>query len=158
MKKNNYILHAEREFKALGWTGKDKMQKAICNEVIGLLNLFAKGSHSGSSAPYTINLFKQLASFKPIGPITGKDNEWCEVSDGVFQNKRCGNVFKQEGKVYDIDGKVFIDANGCSYTNYKSRVPVKFPYTPKTIYIKRQKIRRIFNWIKSKWKKKKNTH
>lgn len=146
MKKNNYVLHAEREFKSLGWPGKDKMQKAICKEVIELLNLFAKGGHSGTSAPYAINLFEKLANFKPIGPLTGKDNEWCEVADGVFQNKRCSNVFKQDGKAYDIDGKVFIDADGFSYTNFKSRVPVKFPYTPKTIYIKRQKIRRIFNW------------
>ena len=153
MKKNNYVLHAKREFKALGWPGKDKMQKAICKQVIDLLNLFAKEGHSGSSAPYTINLFKQLSNFEPIGPITGKDDEWTEVSKGLFQNKRCGHVFKQDGEAYDIDGKVFLDANGCGYTNYNSRVPVTFPYTPKTIYIKRQKIRRILNWIKSKWMK-----
>ena len=38
--------------------------------------------HSGSSAPYAVNLFKKLAMFKPIGPITGKDSEWAKTSTG----------------------------------------------------------------------------
>ncbi len=147
MKENNYVKHAKREFKSLGWPGKDPMQKIICKQLIDLLNLFADHGHSGSSAPYTINLFEKLASFKPIGPLTGKDDEWCEVADGVFQNKRCGTVFKQDGKVHDIDGKIFTDANGCSYTNSKSRVPVKFPYYPKKVYVKTQKFKRILNCI-----------
>ena len=147
MKENNYVKHAKREFKSLGWPGKDPMQKLICKQVIDLLNLFGDHGHSGSSAPYAISLFEKLSNFKPIGPLTGKDEEWCEVSTGLFQNKRCGTVFKENGKAHDIDGKIFTDAEGFSYTNGKSRVPVKFPYYPKTIYVKRQRFKRILNKI-----------
>lgn len=147
MKENNYVKHAKSEFKSLGWPGKDPMQKMICKQLIDLLNLFGDHGHSGSSAPYTINLFEKLASFKPIGPLTGEDNEWVEVSKGVFQNTRCGTVFKENGKAHDIDGKVFTNTDGFSYTNFKSRVPVIFPYYPKTIYVKKQRIRRVLNWI-----------
>jgi hypothetical protein len=36
---------------------------------------------------------------------------------------------------YDIDGKIFIEPDGCAFTNRKSHVRITFPYTPKTKYI-----------------------
>lgn len=63
---NNYESHAEREFKAAGWlkedgTFVDEMQKAICEHVMALLDVFQGEGRSGSSAPYTVNLFSKLA-------------------------------------------------------------------------------------------------
>ena len=52
-------------------------------------------------------------------------------------------------------GNGFKDADGFSYTNFKSRVPVKFPYYPKTIYVKRQRFKRILNFILNIFKKRK---
>ena len=100
---NNYERHARDEFRAAGWTDKngkfiDGMQELICNHVIELLKIFDGEGHSGSSAPYTISLFKKLASFEPIAPLTGEDWEWVHVYDNadgpVFQNKRFSAVFK----------------------------------------------------------------
>ena len=73
---SNYERHAMMEFRAAGWTdesGKfnDEMQEMICKHVMKLLEVFADEGHSGSSAPYAINLFKQLASFEPVAPLTG---------------------------------------------------------------------------------------
>jgi len=65
--------------------------------------------------------------------------------DKLYQNKRCGRVFKDESGAYDIDGKVFYewytDENGekfkSHYTSRDSRVPVTFPYRPTTVYEER---------------------
>lgn len=149
---NNYQTHALREFRSAGWIdaeGKycDEMQEAICKHVLALLDVFADEGHSGSSAPYTINLFKTLAYFKPIGPLTGEDSEWNDVSghggpeEGpYFQNNRASHVFKDSTGAYDINGIVFwewssspdVDDNKpykCYFTGRDSRVPVTFPYT-----------------------------
>jgi len=145
---SNYKVHALEEFRAAGWTDadgvfKDEMQAMICNHVLKLLDVFAGEGHSGSSAPYAINLFSTLARFDPIAPLTGQDWEWNNVSEmsgcEMYQNKRCGSVFKEsDGSAYDIDGIVFWEwfkdnetGEICKvhFTSRDSRVPVTFPYT-----------------------------
>ena len=133
--------HAKREMES-SW-GKfeemDSMQQLACNNVLDLLKVFSGQEHSGMSAPYVIDLFSKLAKFKPLGPLTGNEEEWGEDVDGegLQQNNRCSNVFRRpDGSAYDIDGKVFIDPNEVSYTSKDSRTEVKFPYMPKTEYIK----------------------
>ena len=138
--------HARMEFKAAGWlddTGAyiDEMQGAICGHVLELLTVFSNEGHSGSTAPYAIDMFSRLAAFKPIAPITGEDWEWTDVSEysgrTLYQNKRCSSVFKHgDGTAYDIDGKVFWewakDEDGLPFKSYYtgsgSQVPVTFPY------------------------------
>jgi hypothetical protein len=151
---SNLKNHALMEFRAAGWcdeNGKfdNEMQEAICNHVLKLLEVFADEGHSGSSAPYAVNVFKTLAMFEPLVPLTGEDWEWNEVHDGVFQNKRCSHVFKQadrfDGQAYDIDGIIFYDYytdedgnTGKSYFTCKeSCVPITFPYTPTKEYKER---------------------
>ena len=152
---SNTQTHALTEFKAAGWLDKDgnyidEMQEAICNHVLELIKVFSDEGHSGSTAPYTIDLFKKLAMFEPIVPLTGEDWEWTEIAremsgsnnGTVYQNKRCSRVFKDDDGAYDIDGKVFYNwytnENGkrfkSYYTSRDSRVPVTFPYTPTTVY------------------------
>jgi len=57
------------------------------------------------------------------------------VSDGLWQNNRCSHVFKDADGAWDIDGKIFTDPQGCSYTNRDSRVMIEFPYVPKREYV-----------------------
>jgi hypothetical protein len=150
---SNYHKHALEEFRAAKWLDEngnycDEMQEAICKHILKLLNVFGEEGHSGSTAPYTINLFSKLAAFEPVVPITGEDWEWVEVSTGVYQNKRCSHVFKQadrfNGQAYDIDGRVFWEwvkssIDGTIYKSYftggDSFVPITFPYTPKREYV-----------------------
>ena len=117
---SNYKTHARREFVAAGWCDEDgkfdcEMQEAICDNVVKLLDVFAEEGHSGSSAPYAINLFKNLAAFEPIVPLTGKDNEWVDISEyqsepegSRFQNIRNSAVFKngKDGRAYYNDAYV----------------------------------------------------
>lgn len=148
--------HAIKEFLAAGWTdesGKfnDDMQEAICNHVLKLLEVFAEEGHSGSTAPYAINLFTKLAKFEPIVPLTGEEWEWNNVSEmsgrETYQNNRCSAVFKQadrfNGKPYYLEAKVFwnwyMSDDGepfkSYYTSSDSLEPIEFPYTPKTEYV-----------------------
>lgn len=152
---SNYESHAWREFRAAGWVNEnnkfdDEMQEAICMNVLKMIQIFADEGHSGSTAPYAINLFEKIASFKPLSPLTGEDWEWHDVSEyagrdngPLFQNKRCGHVFKDSTGAYDSEGIVWYDwhtneETGEKYrlhfTNHKSRVPVTFPYVPNTEY------------------------
>jgi hypothetical protein len=151
---SNLHKHALTEFKAAGWIDDngytDEMQGMICNHVMKLIDVFSEEGHSGSTAPYAINMFQKLASFKPLTPLTGEDDEWIKHDYGVdpiYQNKRHGSVFKDaNGDAYDSDGKVFwewckrqldTDEEGYPgervYKSYyscrESRVPVTFPYT-----------------------------
>lgn len=107
-------------------------------EVRELLHVFASQGHSGASAAITTHMIGKLLRFEPIRPLTGEPDEWMEVGPGVFQNRRCGHVFKQadrfDGQAYDLDGIVWEDPDGSRFTNFESLVPVVFPYTPKTEY------------------------
>ena len=158
---SNYKTHALQEFKAAGWlnedgTFKDDMQRMICEHVLELLVVFDGEGHSGTSAPYAVDLFKKLAMFEPVAPLTGEDWEWRECTgfgsgegfDGIYQNKRCSRVFKQAGvfggQAYDDQGIVFFtwvtdeetgEKYRSSYTCRDSRVPIVFPYTPEIKYV-----------------------
>lgn len=157
---SNYKDYALREFRAAGWCNeygvfKDEMQKSICEHVMKLLDVFSDEGHSGSSAPYAVDLFSKLALYKPVAPLTGEDWEWEEISIGdgsvdsvsVHQNKRCSTVFKQSdrfnGKPYYLDGKVFWEwytgedgiIRKSYFTSGDSLVPIEFPYTPHTEYV-----------------------
>jgi hypothetical protein len=135
------IRHAKRELKALGYIPLEEEQedgpnKWIQKNILELLRVFAKQGHSGGSAPYCISMFKSLASFEPLAPLQGTDDEWNEtLEDELWQNNRCSHVFKDKNGAYDIDGVVFIDQHGNGYTNSDSKVPVSFPYTPHTEYV-----------------------
>jgi len=130
------VAHARVELEAIGAFDKDKdfYGGMTGNAVLELVCVFAAQGHSGMSASLVRSLFAKVAAYEPLCPITGADSEWFEVSDGVWQNRRCSHVFKgADGVAYDIQGRVFRNKkNGHSYTNIDSRVPVTFPYTPKS--------------------------
>lgn len=156
------IEHAKLELELSGLFNEegDFYGGATGKAVMELIEVFAKQGHSGMSAPIIADLFKRLANYEPLQPITGKDEEWCDVrdlGDGVpwYQNKRCSALFKdgKDGKPYYIDAIVKRDQKGICWSgtawlseeDYKSgdrskmvgkRGYIKsFPFTPKTFYI-----------------------
>ena len=126
----NLIAHAKKEMERM-WPEPDDMQDMVKANVLELLEVFSNQGHSGSSAPYVLGLFQRLADFKPLGQLTGEDDEWMEVSPNTYQNIRCCSVFKKgkNGTAYWLDGNIFRDQNGCTFTNGYSRVKVEFPWT-----------------------------
>jgi hypothetical protein len=136
---SNLVKHAENELKSVGMLDSgEEMNEFMCKNLLDLIKVFSEQGHSGMSASYCVDMFSKLARFEPLGPLTGEDWEWVEIAqqDGpLYQNIRCSHVFKDNNGAYDIDGKVFIGTSGGAYTNKDSRVPVTFPYTPKTEYV-----------------------
>lgn len=149
---SNMLEWAEQELKLAGYDFKDNGPNSwVAENVLELLKVFSNQGHSGSSAPFAISLFEKLANWKPIAPLTGDADEWVEVGNEVWQNKRNSTVFKEanrfDGKPYWIDAKVFwewfsapdID-DGKPYkvyfTNRDSMVEIEFPWTqPESQYI-----------------------
>lgn len=150
--KMSLTKHAETEFRALGWldeNGKycNEMQELMCTGLLDIIQKFGEQGHSGFSASYAIGCLTKLLDFKPLGPLTGEDWEWNDISEmsgyTLYQNKRCSTIFKKvldDGTedCYNIDGKVFWE--WCTdpetgekfkshYTSSDSIVPVTFPYT-----------------------------
>lgn len=139
------VEHAKQEFAVLEWPGDDDVQEAICNNVIDLLEAISKQGHSGFSAPYMLSLLDKLARFEPLSPLTGDDSEWAEVENNTWQNKRCCEVFKDESGAYWIEGKIFKDKNGATYTSRDSRVYIKFPWVkPNPVIIEEDKQDSLF--------------
>lgn len=132
---SNLVSHAKKELELAGLFGKetDFYGGNTGKAVLELIKVFAKQGHSGMSAGIVVSLFKTLASYKTISPLTGEDSEWNDVGNGQFQNNRCSRVFKGNdrfnGKAYDIDGKIFSDDKGRTwFTNHNSFIPITFPY------------------------------
>lgn len=139
---SNFMSHAESELEAIGLTenSTDEMNQSMRKHILHMVSEFAAEGHSGFSASYAAGILNKLFKFEPLAPLSGDDSEWNDVGaenggDPLFQNRRCSHVFKNALGAWDIDGKVFVEANGNAYTNSNSRTPITFPYTPKTEYI-----------------------
>ncbi|AIT81251.1 hypothetical protein [Novosphingobium pentaromativorans] len=139
---SNYLKHARSEW-AIAFPRKgdelaDKMQRAIGENVLDMVAMFGLEGHSGSSASYAQTYIEKALKFEPFSPLTGHESEWMDIAyGGLQQNKRCGHVFREDdGKAYDINGRVFIEPSGAAYTSRDSRVYVEFPYVPTTEYVR----------------------
>lgn len=137
---SNLVDYAKDELKRIGMidSGND-YNESVTKAILDLIELFSSQDHTGFTAPYTVGTFSRLAMFKPLTPLTGKDDEWNDVGEGLLQNKRYSAVFKdKDGTAYDIHGKIFTDDGEVWYTCKDSRVNVTFPYTvpdtPERVY------------------------
>jgi hypothetical protein len=156
------IEHAKMELEIAGLFDKkgDFYEGATGKSVMELIELFSKQGHSGMSAPMVAGLFHKLANYEPLQPITGRDEEWSDVSnlgDGKpwYQNKRCSALFKdgKDGKPYYIDAIIKRDQRGITWSGMawlngedwlngdrtkmvgRKAYIKSFPFTPKTFYI-----------------------
>ena len=127
---SNLVDYAKDELKRIGMIDSgEPYNDAGAKAILDLIELFASQGHSGFSGSYVINAFSRLVRFKPLSPLTGEDDEWNELRDGSFQNKRYSAVFKdKDGTAYNVEGKVFTDDGELWYTCKDSRVNVTFPY------------------------------
>lgn len=95
------VDHAERELRKAGLFDSDSdYGGAMANSVMDLIRLFASQRHSGASADLAIVLFKKLAKFKTLTPITDDPDEWTDVSSmsgrPFWQNKRDSRYFSED--------------------------------------------------------------
>lgn len=131
------VEFAEGELNLLLKSCKDseslKTQKAVNDDILDIIKLFSSQGHSGFSAGYSLNILKRLLDYKPLSAITGDEDEWEQLNyspDLAYQNKRCPSLFRDaDGKVYNVEARVFSDDNGHTWYNCKeSREYVELPY------------------------------
>jgi len=130
------IEHAKHELELSGMFDKDAdYGGALAESVMELIEVFSKQGHSGFAAVMVSDLFNKLSRFKPISPLTGKDEEWCEIVDGTFQNQRNSAVFKdgKDGKAYYIDAYVKKTPSGSCWSG---RINLKDGRSVEKCYIK----------------------
>ena len=160
---SNTKKFAERELEILSKSATDPNNRPIIEEfipeIIALCDKFGHSGQSGGSAPYTAKALAQaiekLCLQKPIGPITGIDDEWVDVSgygdnhgknDIKYQNSRCSTLFKSvNGRVWYLDAINWKDEKGACWSGLaylangdkiNSRQFLKsFPFEPKTFYV-----------------------
>ena len=138
------VEYAERELDLLGMTEDsiNEMSVMMRKHILHMVKEFAAENHSGMSAHYALTILTSLLAHKPLSPLTGADDEWMEIDDGLWQNKRASNVFKDKDGAYWGDGIVFWeiikdnpeDINGEPFKSYftsrDSRVNIdSFPWT-----------------------------
>lgn len=134
----NLVAHAQRELAPSLKPSADVMDRAMALHLVGMVRLFSTEGHSGFSAAYATTQLARLLRYEPLGPLTGEELEWTALdynSDMAAQNNRCGRVFRRkDGTAYDIEGVIFREPNGASFTSRASRVDITFPYTPRHVY------------------------
>src|SRR5690554_2347760 len=88
---SNLVKHGRQELASWFSEEEDGRSRWMAEHAESMLMLFSMEGHSGSSAPFAIRVFSELAMFKPWGPLTGAEDEWGEPydQDGTQQNKRC---------------------------------------------------------------------
>ena len=139
----NLVKHAIYELSLLAEDEDDcDMQDFMNKGIIDVVRIFSKQGHSGFSAGYAVGVIEKLLRFEPLGPLTGENHEWNDISEyccdeTMYQNRRCSHIFKRaDGTAYDINAKVFVEPDGSTWTNGHSHVDIEFPYVPKVEYIK----------------------
>ena len=111
------ISRAREELKRVDFGDEDS---AV---MIEILERFFNQWDSGGAVWVAAPVLQRLLAGKCLSPLTGEADEWHEVGEGVFQNKRVSSVFKDPrfhgGKqAYDLDNPA------------GARAAIAFPYWP----------------------------
>lgn len=102
---SNLVKHAEFELRKAGLFDSDSDYNGMIAEaVMKLVKTHAEEGHSGMSHAVTLRVFNKVVNFKSLTPLTNDPNEWMEVHDGMWQNRRQSSCFSDDGlkTYYDI--------------------------------------------------------
>lgn len=98
MSENNLVRHAEYEMRRAGLYGEDSDYGGMIPEaVMKLVRVLAEDGHSGGSHAITMAVFRRVANFKALTPLTNDPGEWNEVGASTWQNRRDSSWFSTDG-------------------------------------------------------------
>ena len=106
---SNLVAHARRELNLIG------EEPEVIEGYLKVIQAFADMGHSGGSAMVAIPVINELLSFRPLSPLTDDPDDWIEVGYGMWQNRRDGRMFSEDG--------------GRTYTSVEDRADPKTVYT-----------------------------
>lgn len=94
---SNLVDHARRE---LELAGEDP---EFAEHLIKVVETFAEGGHSGSTAAFAIGALTDLLQFRPLTPLTYEPDEWLRHEGfgpnggDLWQNVRDSRIFSNDG-------------------------------------------------------------
>ena len=112
---SSLMKFAKEELIKAGLFDKDSSYGGMLGEsTMKLMECFVKEGHSGFSASMQVEIFRRLASWKPLTPLTNDPAEWSNVTEHcsndrkpLWQSRRSPDCFSNdEGKTYySVDDK-----------------------------------------------------
>lgn len=105
---SNLVVHARRELELIG------EEPDTIDGYLKVIQAFADMGHSGGSAMVAIPVINRLLQFQNLTPLTDDPDDWIEVGYDLWQNRRCSQMFSEDG--------------GKTYTDVEDRS------TPKTVH------------------------
>lgn len=129
-------LFAERELRLAGWFDAGGVYGDMPGHaVLKMVRALSRDGRPGVSARLVTSLFKHVAAYAPLTPLTGACGEWGapDNNDGTQQNIRCRRVFRNaDGYACDSGGRGFCDPSGVCHTGRKSAGSVSDFPTPRS--------------------------
>ena len=113
-------------------------------EILQLIEKFSQSAgyvtSTNSTSHLLIAVIDQLLHSMPLSPIYSNDDiQWELVFDGVYQNKRCGSIFKDHYGAYYLDAIIWCHKenhfNGVVDGIHSAQYIKSFPFYPTTYYI-----------------------
>ena len=93
------VEHAKSELRRIGYTGEEPEgdpNRWMWDNVVAVVETFAAGGHSGTSASYAIGIIEKVLRFENVTPLTNDPDEWQDVSDGLWQSRRRADAFSED--------------------------------------------------------------
>lgn len=104
----NLAQHAWDELSRVGVLDADSDYEGMLGKaVMDLVETFASQGHSGMSASLVLDLFARVASWETLSSLTNDPDEWIEVGYGIWQNRRSGKHFSEDGGLtgYNVEDR-----------------------------------------------------
>ncbi len=87
---SNLVEHARRELALIG------EEQEFVDGYLNVIQAFADMGHSGGSASVAIPVINHLLQFKNLSPLTDDPEDWIQVGDRSWQNRRNPEAFSQD--------------------------------------------------------------
>lgn len=91
MRESNLVKHALYELELIG------EEPETITGYLKVIHAFANMGHSGGSASVAIPTINALLQYKNLRPLTNDPDEWADVGDRMWQNKRNSEAFSEDG-------------------------------------------------------------
>lgn len=101
----NLMEYAREEVERAGLLDSDSDYDGMLGRaVLELVEVFSKQGHSGTSAALTLDIFRHIAAYEPLTPLTFEDDQWIKYDD-IWQHRRKPTVFSDDRGAtwYDLD-------------------------------------------------------
>lgn len=99
---SNLVEHAKRELEKTDIADRTGMYGGMLyDNILELVETFAKQGHSGGSASIVVPVLNKLLQFKPLTKLSDDPSEWMDrtemSNEPLWQNMRDSSVFSKDG-------------------------------------------------------------